>query len=93
MSNHTLLKINHDHSDRLNSGEFLVALATYLRNPSAGTAEELESFGITVYGLSLELKRGFVNFADKQRYRVKLEVKPPEVPYEAWMGDDHSKHF
>jgi len=50
MSIRTLVELNHDHTSSMNSDEFLLALAAYLRNPTEDRAYDLSCFGATVYG-------------------------------------------
>ncbi len=51
MSNRTIVELNHDHSYRMNSHDFLTALSRYLGSGSEEDADHLKSFGVRVFGM------------------------------------------
>ena len=51
MSNRSLLEINHDFYGELNTIAFRDALANYVTNPSLKNQEDLEQFGVRVFGI------------------------------------------
>jgi hypothetical protein len=51
MSNRTLIEINHDFAPSLRLPLFLEALANYVRSADSRSREELEKYGVRVFGM------------------------------------------
>lgn len=50
MSNRTLIELNHDLWDKMEGPAFTNALQAYLRSANKDNAEDLERFGVRVFG-------------------------------------------
>lgn len=51
MSNRTLIEINHDYARELRTPAFLDALALYINSADRESREQLEQFGVRVFGM------------------------------------------
>jgi hypothetical protein len=51
LSNRTLIEINHDFAEYIDSVRFRDALWRYLRSADRESAEDLERFGVRVFGM------------------------------------------
>lgn len=51
MSNRTIIEINHDCYSKINSVGFLDAIASYINSGSREDADDLERFGVRVFGM------------------------------------------
>jgi len=71
MSTRSLIELNHDYTNQIDTVDFQIALQRYLRLPTRARAEHLLDFGVIVHGechSEDRNTRGFRNVFEKVWY-------------------------